>query len=157
MDSTLIGHWIKFCMKLVTVICLGNTTVNFIALLVNWYNNELLPILRQFFLIPKRINEFMDFRTWRRLFFFYFCCSHLEHRASVKRFGSLQFLNLGQSVGFLGRGISPSQGRYLAQTQNKHRHPCLSGLRTHDPSVRVGEDISCLRPRGIQAIAFLNA
>jgi hypothetical protein len=40
----------------------------------------------------------------------------LEHRASVKRFVSLQFLNLGQSVGLLGRGISPSQGRFL------HKH-----------------------------------
>jgi hypothetical protein len=46
-------------------------------------------------------------------FFFYSCCSHLEHRASVKRFVSIQFLNLRQSVGLLGRGISPSQGRYL--------------------------------------------
>jgi hypothetical protein len=50
-------------MKLITVICLGNTIINFIALLVNWYNNEFLPILRQFFLIPNRINEFMDLRT----------------------------------------------------------------------------------------------
>jgi hypothetical protein len=46
----------------------------------------------------------------------YSCCSHLEHRASVKRFVSLQFLNLRQSAGLLGRVISPSQGRYLAQT-----------------------------------------
>jgi hypothetical protein len=30
----------------------------------------------------------------------------LEHRASVKRFDSLQVLNLRQSVGLLGRGIS---------------------------------------------------
>jgi hypothetical protein len=55
----------------------------------------------------------------------YSCCSHLEHRASVKRFVSLQFLNLGHSVGLLERVISPSQGRYLTQTQNKHRHPYL--------------------------------
>jgi hypothetical protein len=40
----------------------------------------------------------------------------LEHRISVKRFVSLQFLNLRQLVGLLGRGISPSQGRYLTQT-----------------------------------------
>jgi hypothetical protein len=33
-----------------------------------------------------------------------------EHRASVKRFVSLQFLNLRQLVGLLGRGISPMQG-----------------------------------------------
>jgi hypothetical protein len=49
------------------------------------------------------------------------CCSHLEHRASVKRFVSLQFLNLRHSVGILGRVISPSQGCYLTQTQNKHK------------------------------------
>jgi hypothetical protein len=32
-----------------------------------------------------------------------------------------EFLNLvTQSVGFLGRGISPSQGRYLHTRQQKH-------------------------------------
>jgi hypothetical protein len=36
------------------------------------------------------------------------CCSLLEHSASVKRFVSLQFLNLRQSVGLFGRGISPT-------------------------------------------------
>jgi hypothetical protein len=55
----------------------------------------------------------------------YSCCSHLEHRATVKFFVSLQFLNLRYSVGPLGRVISPSQRRYLTQTQNKHGHPCL--------------------------------
>jgi hypothetical protein len=49
----------------------------------------------------------------------------LEHRASVKSLVSLQFLNLKQSVGLLRRGISPSQGRYLIQIQNKYRHACL--------------------------------
>jgi hypothetical protein len=39
-------------------------------------------------------------------------------------------LNLRQSAGFLARGISPSQGRYLHREQHKHRinshrHPCL--------------------------------
>jgi hypothetical protein len=45
----------------------------------------------------------------------------LEHRTCVKRFVSLQFLNLRHSVGLLRRVISPSQGRYLTQTQNKHK------------------------------------
>jgi hypothetical protein len=27
---------------------------------VNWYNNRLLPLIRQFFLIPNRINQLMD-------------------------------------------------------------------------------------------------
>jgi hypothetical protein len=46
----------------------------------------------------------------------------LEHKAYVKRFVSLQFLNLGHSVGLLGQVISPSQGCYLTQTLNKHTH-----------------------------------
>jgi hypothetical protein len=50
------------------------------------------------------------------LLFFYSCCSHLENTASVKRFVSLQFLNLRQSVGLLGRGISTSQDSYQHRT-----------------------------------------
>jgi hypothetical protein len=68
----------------------------------------------------------------------------LERRAFVTRFVSLQFLNLRQSVGLLGRVISPSQGRYLTQTDIH----ALNGTRTHGPSIRAAEDISCLRPRG---------
>jgi hypothetical protein len=48
-------------------------------------------------------------------FFFYSCCFHLEHRTSVKRFVSLQFLNLRQWVGLLDQPIT----RPLTQTQNK--------------------------------------
>jgi hypothetical protein len=56
-----------------------------------------------------------------------------------------------QSVWLLGRGISQSQGRYLhrtTRTQKKTDIHASSGLRTHDPSVCVGEDISCLWPCG---------
>jgi hypothetical protein len=58
-----------------------------------------------------------------------------------------------QSVGLHGWVISPSQGLYLHRVQHKHRinvHTdihALSGIRTHDPSVRANEDISCRRPR----------
>jgi FAD synthase len=55
----------------------------------------------------------------------YSCCSHLEHSTSVKRFVSLQLLNLRHSVILLGRVISPSQGRYLTQTQNKHKQTSM--------------------------------
>jgi hypothetical protein len=48
---------------------------------------------------------------------FYSCYSHLKYRASVKRFVSLQFLNLRVSVGLLGQGNSPSKGYYLTQTE----------------------------------------
>jgi hypothetical protein len=51
------------------------------------------------------------------------CCSHLKHSPSMKRFVSLQFLNLRQLVGLLARGISPLQGHYL--TQNKHRQTSM--------------------------------
>jgi hypothetical protein len=37
---------------------------------------------------------------------------------------------------------------YIIRTQNTHKHPYLSGIRNHDPSVGAGEDSSCLRPRG---------
>jgi hypothetical protein len=64
----------------------------------------------------------------------YSCCSHLEHRASAKRFVSLQFLNLRHSVGLLGRVIDPSQGFYITQTDIH----ASSGIGTHDPSVQCG-------------------
>jgi hypothetical protein len=57
-----------------------------------------------------------------------------------------------QSVRLLGRGISPSQGRYLySTTQIEYTHTDIhasSGIRTHDPSIWAGEDNSCSRPRG---------
>jgi hypothetical protein len=60
-----------------------------------------------------------------------------------------------QPVGHLGRGISPSQGRYLHTEQHKHRINAhntdihaLSGIRTNDPSVRESEDSSCFRTLG---------
>jgi hypothetical protein len=36
--------------------------VDFIPLFVKWYNNRLLPLIRQFFPIPNRNNEYMDGR-----------------------------------------------------------------------------------------------
>jgi hypothetical protein len=58
------------------------------------------------------------------------------------------FLILRQSVGLLGRGISPSQGRYLYKHRINTNIHASSEIRTHDPSVPEGEDSSCLRPRG---------
>jgi hypothetical protein len=45
-----------------------------------------------------------------------------------------------------------------AQTQKKHIHHTsmpVSGLRTHDPSVRASKDSSCLRPLGYCDRLFL--
>jgi hypothetical protein len=61
---------------------------------------------------------------------------------------------LTQTVGLLGRVISPSQGRYQHRGQHKHRTNAhtdthaLYGIRTHVPSARESEDSSCPRPRG---------
>jgi hypothetical protein len=66
---------------------------------------------------------------------------------TLEHFVSLQFLNLRKSVGLLGQGISPSQGRYLHRTtQTQTDIHALSGIRTHDPSVRGGEDINLSIP-----------
>jgi hypothetical protein len=56
------------------------------------------------------------------------------------------FLNSTQSVGHLGRGISPSQDRYL-HTEKTHKDIHVSsGIRTHAPSVWDVGNGSCLRP-----------
>jgi hypothetical protein len=55
----------------------------------------------------------------------------------VKRLVSLDFLNLRQSVGLLGQRISPSQGSYLTQAQNK----CT---RTSMPPVGIEPSIPAL-------------
>jgi hypothetical protein len=49
-------------------------------------------------------------------------------------------------------GSRPLPRRKRTQTQNKRIYTpnvhALSGIRTHDPSIRASEDSSCLRPRG---------
>jgi hypothetical protein len=65
------------------------------------------------------------FEYWLVGWLVYSSCFHLEHRVSVKCFVSVQFLNLRHSVGLLGRVISPSQGRYLTQTQNEHKQTSM--------------------------------
>jgi hypothetical protein len=79
----------------------------------------------------------------------YSCCFHLEHRAPLKRFVSLQFLNLRRSAGLLGRGTSPTQGRYLhrtAQTQNKRRQSSMPWM-GFEPTIPAFEGAS-FRQRG---------
>jgi hypothetical protein len=61
------------------------------------------------------------------------------------------FLIRSQSVGLLGRGISPSQGRYLhtekQERQNKHKHTDInasSGIQNHDLSVERAKNTHAL-------------
>jgi hypothetical protein len=69
-------------------------------------------------------------------------------------------LSYTQSVGFLVRGISPSQGRYLHTVQHKyrinaHRHPCLE-WDSSPRSQQLREDSPCLRQRGHCDLQFYN-
>jgi hypothetical protein len=67
-----------------------------------------------------------------------FPLSHLEHGASVKRFVSFQFLNVKHSVGLHGRVMSPSQGCYLTQTQNKHKQTSMPWV-GFEPTIPASE------------------
>jgi hypothetical protein len=87
--------------------------------------------------IPPIVASFSLFRRMLEWYFqlqndslsLFFSCSHLEHKASVKRFVSLQFLNLGQSTGLLARGSARRKAAtYIGQHKhriNADRHPCL--------------------------------
>jgi hypothetical protein len=75
--------------------------------------------------------------------------------ASMKLSVSFQLIDLGQSVGHLGRVISSSQGLSTCTQTQKNAHTtqtlnihALSGIRTHCPGGRASEDSSCLRPLG---------
>jgi hypothetical protein len=70
-------------------------------------------------------------------------CSNSEFNFwKLRIYLDLEIMNLfGQLVGLLGRGTGPTQGLCLRRT-TKHRKTwthihASSGIRTHDPSVRV--------------------
>jgi hypothetical protein len=71
----------------------------------------------------------------------------LEHRASLKRFVSLQFLNPKTIGRTLWMGDQPIARPTYTNRINANIH-ALSGIRIHDPFVRASEDSSCLRQRG---------
>jgi hypothetical protein len=83
------------------------------------------------------------------------CLSIYGSTALYWALAAFQFLDIfTQSVGLLWRGISSSQARYLhtgQHTNTEWTHTdihVLSGIRTHDLSVRASEGSSCLRPHG---------
>jgi hypothetical protein len=90
--------------------------------------------------IRSNTSIYSVFSSWLRL----------EHEASMKLPVLLQFLNLGQSVGLLGRVISSSSYLHRAtQTQNKHINiHASSRIRIYDPGVPATQDSSRLRRLG---------
>jgi hypothetical protein len=92
--------------KTILVSCILLYPITLFSVLVLFFFFVLLfSILLYFILFPSIMFYFlMWFKSCCNNFLFYYCCSQLEHKASVKRFVSLQFLNLRQSVGLLGWG-----------------------------------------------------
>jgi hypothetical protein len=74
------------------------------------------------------------------------CCSHYWSLGNPWNTSfNFSFLILRQSTGW---GISLLQGHCLhRKTQAQTDIHALSGIQTHDPSVWVTEDSSCLKPR----------
>jgi hypothetical protein len=94
---------------------------------------------------------------WHPLFQLFFCNTFVRLHSFIN--GSTAFcwalasffsfvIFFIQTVEFIGRVISPSQGRYLHRGQHKHRINAnthihaLSGIRTHDFSFPASEDTS---------------
>jgi hypothetical protein len=53
-----------------------------------------------------------------------------------------------QTVGLLERGSARRKAATYTQNNTNTDIRASTGIRTHDPSVRAGEDGSCLRPHG---------
>jgi hypothetical protein len=71
----------------------------------------------------------------------------LELIAYLSLYGHTSLVHLGRFFGNLAvrRTLHTQQHK---QNKRTHRHIyALSGIRTHDPSIRAGEDGLCLRPR----------
>jgi hypothetical protein len=61
------------------------------------------------------------------------------------------FTSYTQSVGLLGRGSARRKAAACTRDNTEYTHTdihTLGGIRTHDPSVRAGENSSCLRLSG---------
>jgi hypothetical protein len=61
------GYWLKLCMKLIEMIGMmfyDNYFSHFYRPFVNSCSKILLPLIRQFFLIPNIIKEFVDRRQY---------------------------------------------------------------------------------------------
>ena len=57
------GCWIKFVRSWQKLYASIITTICFTAPLLDRFNDRLLPLLRQFFLIPNILNKFLDLRA----------------------------------------------------------------------------------------------
>jgi hypothetical protein len=97
----------------------------------------------------KEINWIHRYQSF--FFFFLFLRLYSPFYWALTAFSVSYFCT--QSAGLVLRGFSPSQYFYLhtgqyKQNERAHRHTCLQWDLNHDPSIRTGEDSTCLRLRG---------
>jgi hypothetical protein len=86
--------------------------------------------------------------TYLSIYIYIYISVYLWLYSPCRSWPLFSFLICTQSVGLLGRGISPSKASTYTQNNTNTDIHVLSGIQTHDRSVGTCEDGSCPRPRG---------
>jgi hypothetical protein len=103
--------------------------------------------------LPTLINWLKPGEYWLQFWTFFFNGSSSPFRALASYSVPSSFFPDGRTPWTSDQLVArPLRKHRTTQTQNTHIHTpnihALSGIRTHDRSVRAGEDSSCLRPHG---------
>jgi hypothetical protein len=89
---------------------------------------------------------------WKYIIIIISCCFHFWSIGHPWNFVSLQFLNVGQSVGPLHEWSTHRKASITQDnTRKTHKHINIhasSRIRTYDHGIRASEDSSCLRSLG---------
>jgi hypothetical protein len=103
----------------------------------------------------KRQYQLHKYRSQLMVMLIYYCYSIFIKTSSSGGLGRSAFSHseliskyetYRQSVGPPRWGTSSSQDRYIHRTKHEHRNNVR--IRNHDPRVRSGKDVSCLRRQG---------
>jgi hypothetical protein len=118
----------------------AKAVMGIIAFVLSWLGYKQCDL----YAVPCRLSEYSSLLTfnWKDYQYFFFNGSTASCWALASFSVSWSFL---QTVGFLGRVISPSQGRYLNTGQHKHRINTYTH-QTSMPCVGFEPMISAIRP-----------
>jgi hypothetical protein len=132
LQISLPGNYLSICLYIYVSICL--------SVYLSIYLSIYLPVYISLYLsICLSVYLSMYLSVYLSTYLSVYLCMYLSTYPSIHVWMYSPLLDLGrfsvswsfsQSVGLLGRGISPSQGRYVHIGQHKHRinthrHPCL--------------------------------
>ena len=112
--AKLVCSWQKWQASIITTVC-------FITLLIQRYNEQFLPLLRQFLLIPNGINKFMDVRALINSFFLFLTCL-LTSRLILFRLST--FIWLGSCQRCILAGFIRSKNR--KHSSSNHGWSCFN-------------------------------